>query len=106
MFTSVVSRLIILLLSLGVVASGRAQSLHINELIADNETNTFTDGSISDWVELYNSSSQPIDLAGYSLTDAPTTPRKWVFPANVSIPPWMYDCMYECQPPRAVSSLP
>jgi hypothetical protein len=87
MFSSVVSRLITAtLLLFGAVVSTSGQSLHINEILADNETNTFSDGSISDWVELYNSSSQPIALAGYSLTDAPTTPRKWVFPANVSIP--------------------
>src|SRR5687768_1732323 len=87
MFTSVVSRLITAaLLSFGAIVGTTAQSIHINEVLADNETNVFTDGSISDWVELYNSSAQPINLAGYSLTDAPATPRKWVFPADISIP--------------------
>ena len=87
MFMSVVSRLITAaFLSSAVVLSTSAQSVFINEILADNETNVFTDGSISDWVELYNTSAQPINLAGYSLTDAPATPRKWVFPANVSIP--------------------
>ena len=64
-----------------------AQTIRVNEVFADNETNVFTDGNISDWVELYNTTAQPVDLAGYSLTDMPTVPRKWVFPAGVSISP-------------------
>ena len=69
-----------------VVVSSSAQNLRINEILADNQTNLFSDGSISDWVEFYNPTAEPIALAGYSLSDTATNPRKWVFPANVSIP--------------------
>ncbi|MEZ4902363.1 MAG: CotH kinase family protein [Spirosomataceae bacterium] len=42
----------------------------INELMASNAT-TLADnaGDYSDWIELYNSTDNPIDLAGYYLTD-------------------------------------
>jgi hypothetical protein len=66
------------------VVSSQAQ-VRINEIFADNKTHLFSDGSISDWVELFNASAQEVSLAGYSLTDSTTTPRKWVFPAGVQI---------------------
>lgn len=75
----------ITLVTLGIGATSQAQNVVINEVFADNRTNLFSDGSISDWVELYNPSSAGVNLAGYSLTDAATTPRKWVVPANVTI---------------------
>ena len=59
--------------------------VRINEIFADNKTNLFVDGSISDWVELFNTSGEAANLAGYSLTDSPTEPRKWIFPSGVSI---------------------
>jgi hypothetical protein len=71
-------------------SSAHAQTIRINEVFADNKTNVFSDGSISDWVELVNISGQAVDLTGYSLTDAASTPRKWVFPSGVSIQPNAY----------------
>lgn len=73
------------LLLVATSASTLAQ-VRINEIFADNKTNLFSDGSISDWVELFNTSGQAVALAGYSLTDDDATPRKWVFPAGVEIP--------------------
>ncbi len=32
-----------------------------------------------DWTELYNQSSQTVNLAGYGLTDNPGNPAKWRF---------------------------
>ena len=40
------------------------------------------DGDRSDWIEIRNSSAEPIDLAGYALTDDPASPLKWVFPSR------------------------
>jgi hypothetical protein len=39
------------------------------------------DGDYSDWIELYNSGHTAISLAGYWLSDDPTDPLKWEFPA-------------------------
>lgn len=58
-----------------------AGSVVINELMAANRTGLKDeDGATSDWIELYNSSSRPVNLAGWSLTDARYQPRRWVFP--------------------------
>lgn len=76
--------------TLGVLVGVQAQSIRINEIFADNKTNVFTDGSISDWVELVNSGAAAVNLSGYSLTDATATPRKWVFPEGVTLQPNEY----------------
>ena len=64
------------------------QVLFINEIMAANDQ-TIRDGDIddkkdgnnggaySDWIEIYNSSDQPIDLTGYTISDSGAT---WVFP--------------------------
>ncbi|HVK58386.1 MAG TPA: lamin tail domain-containing protein, partial [Candidatus Kapabacteria bacterium] len=72
-------------LALLLLPAVQAQSIRFNEVFADNKTNSFVDGSISDWVELVNTSGSSISLAGYSLTDSASTPRKWIFPEGVSI---------------------
>lgn len=54
----------------------------ISEFLASNDDSLIDDnGNSSDWIELYNAADQPIDLAGYSLTDDPTEIDKWVFPS-------------------------
>ncbi len=61
--------------------TGSSASLVINEFVADNETGlTDEDGEHADWIELYNQSSSPINLAGWALTDAADNPTKWTFP--------------------------
>ncbi|MFO1512112.1 MAG: lamin tail domain-containing protein [Verrucomicrobiota bacterium] len=62
-------------------------SVVLNEVLADNGSFTNNDGTITDWVELYNPSAIAVNLAGYSLSDDPTTPGRWVFPAGVSLAP-------------------
>jgi hypothetical protein len=42
------------------------------------------DGESSDWIELYNSSSEPVELAGWYLTDDAANLTKWAFP-NVTL---------------------
>ena len=55
----------------------------LNEVMANNLSYTNTDGTVTDWVELYNPSGQPLDLSGMSLSDDPGNPRRWRFPAGV-----------------------
>ena len=54
--------------------------LVLNEILANNQSVTNADGSVSDWIELRNPSNTAVDLAGMSLTDDVTDPRRWVFP--------------------------
>lgn len=60
--------------------------LFINELLVDNQTiNTDNLGESDPWIELYNGSSQPIDLSGMFLTDNPLVTNLWSFPAETQI---------------------
>lgn len=53
----------------------------INELLTSNTTvNTDEDNTPQDWVELYNSGSDVINLNGYGLSDNADVPFKWIFP--------------------------
>ncbi len=65
-------------------------SVVINEFMGNNRTGLKDeDGETSDWIELYNAGTRPINLAGWSLTDARYQPRRWVFPA-VTLAPQSY----------------
>lgn len=59
----------------------------INEFMADN-TRTIADpqGDFDDWIELRNVTDHEVDLTGRYLTDDPSAPRKWQFPAGTRIP--------------------
>ena len=54
--------------------------IRINEIVASNrDTLNDSDGDSSDWIEIFNTGTQ-LNLGGYSLTDDPEIPGKWVFP--------------------------
>jgi hypothetical protein len=61
--------------------------LVVNEVQANNASLTNADGTITDWVELLSGSPTPLDLSDMSLTDTAGTPRRWVFPAGVTLLP-------------------
>ncbi len=58
----------------------------LNELMAWNE-NAVVDpyGGKSDWLELYNPSSEPFDLSGMSLSVGSPEAGQWVFPDGTAI---------------------
>jgi hypothetical protein len=63
----------------------QGKPLFINEFMAsnDNDSNIADpNGDFDDWVEIYNSGSAPIDLAGMYLTDNLGNPTKWQIPAG------------------------
>jgi len=65
-------------------------SVRLNELAAANVNGLRDeDNEVEDWVELFNTSSNTVSLAGWSLTDDENEPAKWVFPP-VSIGPRGY----------------
>jgi len=85
----------------GAGAVGRAQDysvLRINEVIAENHTQTPTDvgGAKTDMVELYNSGTEILVLGSSTLdtslaltdsTELPPNPGPWTFPSGVTILP-------------------
>jgi len=61
-----------------------AGDLVINEFMASNsETVADQDGEYDDWIELYNNSSDPVNLNGIGLSDNFSSPFKWTFPDTV-----------------------
>lgn len=59
----------------------------INEVMASNVSTAADEaGQYEDWIELYNLSSQPVDLSGFALSDNPANLRKWEFPTGTVIP--------------------
>ena len=63
------------------LAPSAPRTVVINEAMASNGSQgADDDGDFEDWIELYNPTSEPISLAGYSLSDRPSQPRKWVLP--------------------------
>ena len=63
-----------------------ANNLFINELMADNDvTISGPDNNYPDWIELYNSGTEPLNISGMYLTDDITNPTKWQFPNSTVI---------------------
>ncbi|MCH8044622.1 MAG: lamin tail domain-containing protein [Planctomycetes bacterium] len=58
----------------------------ISEFMASNES-TLRDNAFprrfSDWIEIYNSGDEAMDLAGWHLTDRPNNLNKWTFPSVI-----------------------
>ena len=51
------------------------QSVQINEFVSSNGSSFYDeDGDTPDWIELYNTTDQPINLAGFGITDDPGDP--------------------------------
>ena len=55
----------------------------INEFSASNAGIIDDDnGNSTDWIEIYNAGEDSVNLGGYSLTDDPTNPTKYVLPST------------------------
>ena len=65
-----------------------ADHIKINELLAINSaTNQDEFGDFDDWVEIFNSSSESMDLSNCFLSDDTTDLTKWKLPDSTSIIP-------------------
>ncbi|MAJ50369.1 MAG: hypothetical protein CMB82_01990 [Flammeovirgaceae bacterium] len=64
-----------------------ASQLRINEFMASNLSGIEDPelGQTSDWIELYNSGTTPLNLSGYYLTDNLNQPDKWLLPVGTMI---------------------
>ena len=60
--------------------SSQPNSVMINEFLASNQKSLADgDGDLEDWIELYNPTSKPIHLEGYTITDSPKNTTKWTY---------------------------
>ena len=65
--------------------------VYISEVMASGDTVlTGATGTSSDYVELYNSSANSVDISYYGLSDSLKRPRKWQFPQGTAIAPGEY----------------
>lgn len=80
-------RLVALLFAVGCGGSNGADAVFINEVMPSN-TAACADpfGEFDDWIELYNTGSEDLDLGGYSLSDDPLVPMKGPIAAGVVVP--------------------
>ena len=62
-----------------------SQEIAINEVMTSNLSEIADeDGDFEDWIEIYNYSSNSINLENYSLSDDVNEPKKWIFP-NITL---------------------
>ncbi len=66
----------------------------INEVCTKNTTLAAPDGNFYDYVELYNSSSTAVSVAGYGLSDSADLPYSYTIPAGTSVPAKGYLVIY------------
>ncbi len=72
------------------VNAKRPTTLRISEVLAKNKYSIIDrDGERSDWVELKNTTDQPIDLSGWFLSDNPKNLKKWALP-DITLPAGAY----------------
>jgi len=69
--------------------------VYITEVMASNDTIALgTTGETCDFLELYNSTDQTVDLSNYGLSNNIGRPRKWQFPQGAAIGPGAYLVVY------------
>ncbi len=87
--------LLILILLLAGSAIGQPYSIVINEFMAKNDSFIQDpNGDYDDWIEIYNTGDEAVDISGMFLTDNLSFPDKWQIPDNNTpetiIPPHGY----------------
>ena len=66
------------------------QTIQLNEIVSSNATIIEDeDGDYSDWIEIYNSSEDKIEMEGFGLSDDFDEKYKWIFP-SIKINPKSY----------------
>ena len=77
---------VLILAWLSAVVSSEAD-LTISEFLASNQSAGFDeDGDSSDWLEIYNGGTDPVNLGGWYLSDRADNLTKWSFPPVVINP--------------------
>ncbi|TMP96860.1 MAG: lamin tail domain-containing protein, partial [Verrucomicrobia bacterium] len=83
-----------------------AQGVLMNEVMTANRNALLDEnGDSSDWIELYNPDSAPVQLAGYGLSDDPAQPFKWEF-RDITIEPGGFLVVFASGKDRQPGSVP
>ncbi len=60
--------------------------VYISEVMASNDSvTTYPDAATGDWIELYNSGSETVDLSNWGMSDRLERGRRWQFPQGTTI---------------------
>ncbi len=96
------SLLLSLIFTLFLSISTYSQALFINEMVSSNSDFYFDeDGDDSDWIEIYNNTSSPINLLGYCLSDKGKQLQLWCFP-DTTIGAYAYLVVFASNKDRAI----
>jgi len=80
---------------LGSIGFSNPPKVYINEIVACNQHVIYDSlGNFPDYIELYNASSQPIDISGWALSDSKKNLKKYVFPKGTMISPYQYKMLW------------
>jgi len=97
---------LVLGLGLWALAKPALAEPRINEFLAVNNRGLADgDGETSDWIEIYNTGAAAVPLDGWSLTDDPGVPDKWLFP-DIALDPRKYLVVFASGKDRADASEP
>ncbi|MCP4547617.1 MAG: hypothetical protein GY835_14250 [bacterium] len=84
---SIFCPLSVLLIILCILPGAALSEIVINEVLSRNATGILDeDCDNEDWIEIFNSGPEPINLMNYGLSDDTDDPFKWVFPDIVLHP--------------------
>ena len=102
-------RVLVLCCSLGLLVTARAQvtAVRLNEFLTSEVNYTNWEGNATDVLELYNTGSTAVDLAGCSISDSNTAPRRYIFPAGSIVPPnGFYRMIFDSAGPSNATHVP
>ena len=70
----------------GIVSPG--YGLYINEFLASNDAGAVDPdySDYADWIEIYNETTDPVDIGGWTMTDDLSDPLQWTVPTGTSVP--------------------
>ncbi len=73
-------------------------AVRLNEVLAQNDTSVNHAGTYPDLIELFNEGATTVDLSNLRLTDDPTSPNKFTFPAGTTLAAGAYLVVYANNP--------
>src|SRR6266496_1516946 len=83
-----------------------AETVTISEFMAANHSTLLDeDGDSSDWIELFNSGTNAVNLGGWFLTDDSLNLSKWMFPGT-NLSPNSFLVVFASGKNRAVAGAP
>ena len=80
------------------------EGVFISEFMAvNNSALDDEDGDASDWIEIYNADTTPVDLGGWRLTDDPAHAVAWTLPDGTTLAPGGFLSVFASGKNRAVA---